>query len=99
MGEIGTLANNPLRHSKKIAITLIALSSRSAIAGGIPSEIAYSLSDAYVLQVEELLHADEVIALARQAEVHYASLFFKILSKCPANVNCEPFVSIQLCQR
>lgn len=32
------------------------------------------MSDAYVLQVEELLHADEVIALARQAEVHYATL-------------------------
>lgn len=74
VGEIGTLANHPLRHAKNIAITLIALSSRSAIAGGIPSEIAYSLSDAYVLQVEELLHADEVIALARQAEVHYATL-------------------------
>lgn len=74
VGEVGTLAKNPLRHSKNIAITLIALSSRSAIAGGIPPEIAYSLSDAYVLQVEELLHADEVIALARQAETHYATL-------------------------
>lgn len=74
VGEVGTLAKNPLRHSKNIAITLIALSSRSAIAGGIPSEIAYSLSDAYVLQVEELLYVDEVTALARQAEVHYATL-------------------------
>lgn len=74
VGEVGTLAKNPLRHSKNIAITLIALSSRSAIAGGIPPEIAYSLSDAYVLQVEELLYSDEVTALARQAEVHYATL-------------------------
>lgn len=74
VGEVGTLAKNPLRHSKNIAITLIALSSRSAIAGGIPPEIAYSLSDAYVLQVEDLLYSDEVIALARQAEVHYATL-------------------------
>lgn len=72
--QLAGAGHNPLRHSKNIAITLIALSSRSAIAGGIPSEIAYSLSDAYVLQVEELLHADEVIALARQAEVHYATL-------------------------
>lgn len=74
VGEVGTLAKNPLRHSKNIAITLIALSSRSAIAGGIPSEVAYSLSDAYVLQVEELSRVDEVTALARQAELHYATL-------------------------
>ena len=89
-GEVGILAKNPLRHSKNIAITLIALSSRSAISAGIPSEIAYSLSDAYVLQVEELMQADEVIALARQAEIHYATLVRNHLDGLQKNalINC-----------
>ena len=102
VGEIGTLANNPLRHSKNIAITLIALASRSAIAGGIPSEIAYSLSDAYVLQIEELLHADEVIALARQAEVHYATLVRDHINGIQKNAlvtRCKEEVAKRLHQR
>ncbi len=102
VGEIGTLANNPLRHAKNIAITLIALSSRSAIAGGIPSEIAYSLSDAYVLQVEELLHADEVIALARQAEAHYTTLVRDHISGMQKNAlvtRCKEEVGKRLRQK
>ena len=107
IGEVGTLARNPLRHSKNIAITLIALSSRSAIAGGIPSEIAYSLSDAYVLQIEDLLHVDEVITLARQAEVHYATLVRDhiqgvqknpLVTRCKEEVAKRPHQKISVAQ-
>ena len=102
VGEVGTLAKEPLRHAKNLAITLIALASRSAIAGGIPSEIAYSLSDAYALQVEELLYAVEVIALARQAEVYYATLVrdhINGVQKKPLVTRCKEEISKRMHQK
>lgn len=74
VGEVGTLAKTPLRHSQNIAITLIALASRSAIDGGISPEIAYSISDSYILQIEDVLQPSDAIYLARQAEAYYTRL-------------------------
>lgn len=101
-GEVGTLARDPLRQTKNIAITLIALSSRSAIAGGVPSEIAYSLSDAYVQQLEGLGRVEEAAALARQAELHYAALVREHLDGVEKNAlvtRCKEQIETRLHQK
>lgn len=71
VGEIGTLSHDPLRHEKNLVIVLITLASRSAIAGGLLPEIAFSMSDAFIQHVEELKDIAKVRAFGRQAEVEY----------------------------
>ncbi|MCD8335279.1 MAG: helix-turn-helix domain-containing protein [Clostridiales bacterium] len=71
VGQIGKLAPTPLRQSKDLAIVLITLASRSAIAGGLLPEIAFSMSDAFIQQTERLRHEGDVMALARLAEMEY----------------------------
>ena len=70
-GKVGTLSASPLRHTKNLAVVLITLASRSAIAGGLLPEIAYSMSDAFIQRTEELTAEGEVVALARQAEIEF----------------------------
>lgn len=101
-GEVGTLAKDPLRNVKNLGITLIALSSRSAIEGGVSPEIAYSLSDAYVLQIEDCLQPDEVISIIQQAEIYYT----KLVQQCHINsgknvlvLNCKQEIHKRLHHR
>ena len=70
-GKVGTLSVSPLRHTKNLAVVLITLASRSAIAGGLLPEIAYSMADAFIQRTEELTAEGEVVALARQAEIEF----------------------------
>ena len=72
-GKIGIVAQDPLRQAKNIAIVLITLASRSAMEGGLSPEVAYSMSDAFILHVEELADIGQVEALGRQAEIEYCA--------------------------
>lgn len=71
-GEIGTLAKDPLRHTKNLAIVNITLASRAAIRGGLLSEISFSLSDSYIQKIEACEDIPTIIHLFRTAEYHYA---------------------------
>lgn len=53
-----------LRSNKNHIITLITLVSRAAIDGGLHEEVAFSLHDRFIQQVEELNRLDEIRALA-----------------------------------
>ncbi|MDO4852775.1 MAG: AraC family transcriptional regulator [Clostridia bacterium] len=59
----GTVASTGLRALKDNLIVSVALACRAAIAAGIPRETAYSLSDAYIREMERLQRADELLAL------------------------------------
>ncbi|MFE0556836.1 AraC family transcriptional regulator [Paenibacillus sp. NPDC058910] len=49
----GTVArNNPVRNEKNLAIVCVTLASRAAMDGGLHSEIAYTLSDMFIQQIE-----------------------------------------------
>lgn len=78
IGSIGTLAKNPLRHTKNLAIVLITLASRSAIRGGLSHEIAYSFSDSYIQKIEECTDSVSAMHLARDAEFHYAAMVHEL---------------------
>lgn len=73
-GTIGTLAKDQLRHFKNLAIVLITLGSRAAIEGGVQAELAFSLSDSYILRVEDAQSPEEAYKLGKEAELHYTNL-------------------------
>ena len=55
IGNYGVLAkNNSIRSLKNLLITTATLVTRAAIAGGMNTEVAYTLSDSYIQHIEEL---------------------------------------------
>lgn len=52
-GKGGALANDTLRHYKNLAICIIFASSRSAIEGGVIPELAFSMCESFIHNVEE----------------------------------------------
>src|SRR5574344_1544239 len=77
-GKVGTLAHDPVRNAKNLAIVVITLASRAAIRGGLEPEIAFSLSDSYIHKVEELHTMDTLDHLMRHAEFQYAQMVHEI---------------------
>jgi YesN/AraC family two-component response regulator len=62
-GEFGILSkNNPLRSHKNLTICSVALATRAAIEGGLNSELAYTLSDSYIQEVEEINDINTLLA-------------------------------------
>lgn len=78
VGELGKMAKNELRSFKNIALTVLALASRSAIEGGLLPEVAFSLSDAYSMHIEELNNPSEIEAFLRSAEYQLTDYVHKI---------------------
>lgn len=74
VGELGVLADDPLRNSQNLGIVLVTLASRAAIEGGVMPETAFSLSDSYIRKLEKGRTPETVLQLARQAEYQYALL-------------------------
>lgn len=95
VGEIGTLSHDPLRHEKNLVIVLITLASRSAIAGGLLPEIAFSMSDAFIQHVEELKDIAKIRAFGRQAEVEYCKAVRNLsfgLKQSPLITRCKALI-------
>jgi len=102
VGKFGTLARDPLRSTKNLIIVLITLASRSAIAGGMLPEVAFSMSDAFIQRVEELNNPGEVFALGRQAEVEYCTAVHNLSSSGRRNTllaRCKALIVQQLHSR
>lgn len=99
VGKLGTLATDLLRHEKNMTIVIITLASRSAMAGGVLPEVAYSMSDAFIQRTEEVQSVAEAIALARQAEVEFCTAVHKLSSGGPVNAlipRCKALIVQQL---
>ncbi|MEH7464755.1 AraC family transcriptional regulator [Bacillus thuringiensis] len=60
-------ATNELRNRKNQAIGGIAIATRYAIDGGLPSEIAFSLSELYIQNVEKLNNVNSILILVKEA--------------------------------
>lgn len=73
-GQEGILASDMVRQYKNVAISVISVSARSAIAGGLHPELAFSMADAFIFQIEEHLTEPVKIEKAtRDAQVEYAA--------------------------
>lgn len=89
-GKEGTLASDMVRQYKNVAISVISISARSAIAGGLHPELAFSMADAFIFQIEEHLTEPVKIQKAtRDAQVEYAAQVGELLKKSGAN----PFIN------
>jgi AraC-like DNA-binding protein len=80
-GKVGTLARDPLRNAKNLAIVVITLASRAAMRGGLEPEIAYSLSDSYIQKVEDFHTVDGLERLMRGAEYQYARMVGEVCER------------------
>lgn len=69
--KIGTLAQDPVRNLKDLGIVVISISARSAIAGGVPAEIAFSMSDIFIQKIEHQKTWDAVSQLIRRCQVQF----------------------------
>lgn len=76
-GEIGILAKNPLRHHKNVAIGNITMASRAAIRGGVSVELAFSMADSFIQQIEEIDDVSEVETFKRAAQRAYATAVYQ----------------------
>ncbi|MCI2048313.1 MAG: AraC family transcriptional regulator [Lachnospiraceae bacterium] len=70
----GTFSKNRIRNVKDLCIALIALASRASIRGGTTPEIAFTMCDSYVQQIEESTTAEIIVQLAHRAELRFAEL-------------------------
>lgn len=73
-GEIGMLAKSPLRHHKNVAIGNITMASRAAVRGGISVELAFSMADSFIQQIEEIDDIAEVEMFKRASQRAYATI-------------------------
>ncbi len=78
IGKVGTLSKDPLRNNKNNAIVVISNSSRAAIRGGLSPEIAFSMSDLYIQQIEEARSVNLPIQITRDAEFEYARMVHEL---------------------
>lgn len=76
--NLGTVAQNPIRNEKNLAITVVALASRASIEGGLNTEIAYSLSDMYIQKIEEDTHFFNFRPIANDIFLDYAYRVYKV---------------------
>lgn len=63
-GQVGPIGNNdPVRQQKNTFICAVTLATRAGIEGGLSAEVAYSLSDLYIQQVETLRDVLQIMTL------------------------------------
>lgn len=77
-GRLATLSKDELRSIKNLGIVVLAISTRSAIEGGVHSEQAFLLSDSYILKVDEAKTQNEVYNIVRGAEIYFTKLVSEI---------------------
>lgn len=73
-GKRGVIAKNPIRNLKKLAIVDVTVSSRAALDAGVDSETVYTISDGYILQLEESKTQQEIETIANLAANEFCTL-------------------------
>ena len=76
--KVGTLSPDRLRHEKNSFIAGITLMSRAAIAGGVNSDDALTLSDSYINRCELLATVDQIYELYYHMVVQYAEMVRRV---------------------
>lgn len=97
-GEPGTLSINPLRNKKNLIICVITLATRAAMDGGLDPELAYSLSDAYIQNLERFQNLNELENLKNKALFDFADKVHKLKEfKYPKTIFlCQDYISKHL---
>ncbi len=87
-GKLGITAKDPYRSGRNLAIGTVVLASRAAIRGGLHYETAFSMCDAYEMQIEELCDMTKLEALVKNAEYTFAEMVQELQkSKVPSGTD------------
>lgn len=70
---IGDLSDNSVKEALYLAISGITLYTRAAIDGGLPENIAYTMSDSYIRKADGLGDPRQIIGLMQSASVDFAA--------------------------
>lgn len=89
----GKMADNALRQEKNVFITSIALTTRSAIAGGMDMEQAYQLADVYIQECENSQSISHITRLGNSMLIDFAGRVAD--SKVPQGMSQEIFDCVQ----
>ncbi len=76
----GTLSPDPIRNIMYHFVTAVALISRFCIEGGLPHDVAYTLSDIYIQRADKLNDVEDILDLLSEVQVDFAERM-KILKK------------------
>ena len=76
--KVGTLSPDRLRHEKNSFIAAITLMSRAAIAGGVDSDDALTLSDSYINRCELLTNPADIYDLHYHMAIEYADMVRRV---------------------
>lgn len=71
-GEIGQLADNPLRQEKNLSIVVISIACRAAIDGGVATQKAFSMSDVFISNIERMTQVLPIQAAVVEYEREFA---------------------------
>lgn len=77
-GKMGIAAADSIRSMKNVAISSVAIISRTAARGGMEYEEALSLSDEFIRKIENKNTFEEIEELLGQAFIEYASIVAKV---------------------
>lgn len=90
-GTEGVLSDNELRNRKNMLIAAITLFTRAAIDGGLPEELAFAMSDSYILNGEKYITSRDVQqiyvrafrefthAVAEKGKRHYSAKIERVM--------------------
>lgn len=71
-GEIGQLADNPLRQEKNLSIVVISIACRAAIDGDVAPQKAFSMSDVFISNIERMTQVLPIQAAVVEYEREFA---------------------------
>lgn len=71
-GEIGQLADNPLRQEKNLSIVVISIACRAAIDGSVAPQKAFSMSDVFISNIERMTQVLPIQAAVVEYEREFA---------------------------
>ena len=98
-GRIGRMSSNELRQQKYSFICMATLASRAAIRGGLPAEIAFSLSDLYCQRIDLLSELQLIQNLTYTMLVDYCERVREIQKRPVTSTvisNCLSYISVHL---
>ena len=97
-GVLGTTSKDPVRNGKNIAQYVISASARAAIRGGLQPELAFTLTDSYSLQVDELTDMSILESLVTDVELQLTQMVNDLKDRKKKQTS-EPIPVIESCKQ
>lgn len=85
----GVLSDDPIRNLKYHFIVTIALITRFCVEGGMEMEMAYTLSDLYILKADKCTCADDIHSLHKEAVLDFTDQMNKVAR---GNIYSKPII-------